>query len=185
MFFQPIESYKLIVILMANTIKNKLNKEHLLKSKILSKTIPLYLKATYSYAIIANQPIKKHSKVLQYICYQITTTFQKKYFLDCSLKQKNYKYITTKINQSTLDHTLKTVLPWMIYWTKKKSDNIVTYVLTIKGLHNVSMNTTILQKSNVIIKNNLITDMFIKIDYVTSKQYQTESFIRFFSQINL
>lgn len=58
-------------------------------------------------------------------------------------------------------------------------------MLTIKGLHNVSMNTTVLQKSNVIIKNNLITDMFIKIDYVTSKQYQTESFIRLFLQINL
>jgi len=78
-----------------------------MKFKILNKIIPSYLKATYNYIILANQTIKKKIKILQYICYQITTTLQKKYFLDCSLKQNNYRYITTKINQSTL----KTVLP--------------------------------------------------------------------------
>ena len=158
----------------------------LMKFKILNKIIPSYLKATYNYIILANQTIKKKIKILQYICYQITTTLQKKYFLDCSLKQNNYRYITTKINQSTLNGTLKTVLPWMTYWTKKKNTyDIVTYALTIKSLNGISMNNTILQQSNVIIKKNLIADTLIKIEYVTSKQYQTESLIRWYLQINL
>lgn len=140
---------------MKNKIKHILNKKHLIKSKIITLTIPSYIKTTYQYT--QTQTISKHIQILQYIYYQLKTKKQNRSIIKNRKKKikKNYiwNYKTTSLTINDVKNNFKEVLPWILFNYSKQTKNKQTiYTITIKNLDNIPMNNNILQQSNLIIK---------------------------------
>lgn len=159
--------------------KYQINKQNIIKSKIINKNKPVYSSSTFIYNQIS--PNVKQKFILQYIFFRLITNKPTTIIVNKN-KLKNYKtwiYHSQILKKIEVKMITQKNMPWTTnVFNINCIKNKMLCKIEIKNIEQLPINEILANKSNLGIKNLLKTKIELRILLICKKWHQAETKIR-------